>query len=782
MKSFFFKMACIFIIAIYILAPLGALDLNPDSNNKYACNGEEYKIDNGYADSDTGIDTEIVDFGTDSNDSDANFIDSDNGADASEIKTLKNGKELKSSNCTENLSNGSEKLGAVNPNLTISINDVYMDQRPTVEIHMNSSVSQTRACCCISNSGEGSHVFVSHDVTVKDGYAKLTFPETLPAGEYGIDCYTEPTGVFSEAEVSRKFFSRKHDPNLNVKVDNVVLGENPVVEIVSDKGLTGDVKVKIANSDSTYTTQIVNGYGNLTLDNIHSLGKYRCTVSYGGNNKYESSKKLVDFIVTGDDDPDLNIKVNDITVNRRALVEITANERLNGVVTVETNNSDTVHTVNMVKGHGSTTIEPINQEGNFSATVKYDGGNIFKKSQKSTNFSVYPYGEVDPNLTVDIIRQITQGDDLLVEIHTNETINDYADISISGPQQTFDDKQIKIVNGSGSLIIDEIGVPGNYFATVRYGGDDTFKPSVKTANFTVEETQNLIDPQFNIKVNDFDEGEKANVEITANNTLNGNADLYIINNSYYYNDSVKIVNGQANATIDNLSAGAYKAIVYFSGDKTFKHSSASTDFVVNERPNNESDDCDFKVILNDIYVGEDPVADIYINKSYKDSVFVSIFDDDGKSLCMDHTYPVDGHAQIRFDKKLSPGTYNFDAFTLWGTTRYYRSTFTVHKISPDLNIKVENINLGERAVFEINAHQNLKGNVSVQLKDLDDDNHSSIYTVNVEDGWGCMAVDNLSAGKYSATVSFAGDRDFESSEKTTSFAVWESDITKKKTK
>ena len=35
MKNFSLKIACIFIILMYCLAPLSALDLNQDDNNKY---------------------------------------------------------------------------------------------------------------------------------------------------------------------------------------------------------------------------------------------------------------------------------------------------------------------------------------------------------------------------------------------------------------------------------------------------------------------------------------------------------------------------------------------------------------------------------------------------------------------------------------------------------------------------------------------------------------------------------------------------------------------------
>ena len=117
---------------------------------------------------------------------------------------------------------------------------------------------------------------------------------------------------------------------------------------------------------------------------------------------------------------------------------------------------------------------------------------------------------------------------------------------------------------------------------------------------------------------------------------------------------------------------------------------------------------------------------------------------------------------------------NYTATASFDGNKYFRNDessadFKVKaNADPCLSIKVDDIYVGQQAVAVVDANESFNGDVNVQFNTL-----GSSYTVNLVNGHGSVAIDDLAAGNYTATVSFEGDDTYMADEASTDFAVKE---------
>ena len=183
---------------------------------------------------------------------------------------------------------------------------------------------------------------------------------------------------------------------------------------------------------------------------------------------------------------------------------------------------------------------------------------------------------------------------------------------------------MSIVDGSGSVTIDEDLAPGDYLATVRFVGDDTFMASDNSTTFKVNEkaVPELVDPNLSISVADIDEGEKAVAIVSANETLNGEARVYLNGSNAVY--PVSIVDGSGSVTIDDdLAPGEYLATARFLGDDTFKLAENSTAFKVNNK-SDEKADPKLNIMVDNTTYGHKAVVSISTDEKFSGYVSVDV--------------------------------------------------------------------------------------------------------------------------------------------------------------
>ena len=317
MKGLNLRLACIFIILIFLLSPLSALDLNQDGNNKYI---NQENNSNRY-------------------DSYANISADDllNGTDADFDEHLVNGTETK---LDDDLDNGTAYDNA----------------------------KRLGNATNIKNKTKGPALLV--------------------------------------------------DPNITAEVDDIVEGDDLHVKLYAEKYFQGPVYVSVGNYNTDF--KMWNGYGECTFENIKlSPGTYSLLAFNFGDDRYAETYKFTRFKVWGDSD--LNLSIDDIYLGEKPVAEISANPNVNGIAHIKLNNSDKIHDVKIEKGHGSFTFDDDLARGNYSATVSYDGDDIYFKDEATACFDVIDK-HYNPHFTARI-HDIAVDRRPILEIDMNESLN-----------------------------------------------------------------------------------------------------------------------------------------------------------------------------------------------------------------------------------------------------------------------------------------------------------------------------------------------------------------------
>ncbi|WP_458452998.1 peptidoglycan-binding protein [Methanobrevibacter sp.] len=726
---------------MYCLAPLSALDLTQDDNNKYI----------GHDNGDSSINTKDVDVAKEQNDRQNKKLDDGNSAKEVDTDSIDNNNQdnvksdnvksenVKSDNVKAADDNGME-IGRANPKLTINVNDVQIGQKATAEIHAVKSFSGT-VYVYLDNS------YVPKPVSVKNGYGKVTLNE-LPAGKYSATVKYYGGLKYKADQSSTTFKVSKFNPNLKIDVDDVNIGEKATAKITADKSFSGIVHVYLEGSPLAYDVYIKNGYGQVSFKKL-STGTYTATVKYAGSIKYEADKSSTTFSVNKFN-PNLKINVDDIDYGEKATVKITADKSFSGTVYVSFHGDLMPHKVYVKNGYGKLTIDEKLAAGKYSATVKFAGDKKFSPSQDSTRFTVH---RLNPNLSIHV-DDLKVGKNEIVTLKADKDFSGYIYVSFHGDLKPH---KIYMKNGYAQWSFEEYLAAGKYVATAKFNGDEKFKPCQASTTFTVSK----YNPNLSIDVDDIDYGEKAIVRITADESFNGT--VYVSFHGDLMPHKVYVKNGHAELTIDeDLLAGKYLATVKFAGDKKFSKSQDSTRFIVRGNP-------DLSINVDNIDYGEKATAEISANKDFSGYVYVSFHGD----LLPHKVFVKNGYAKVTIDEDLVAGNYTATV-KFAGNKKFTQSQdstrFTVRaNLDPNLNIKVDDIYQGQKAVVVVTANETLNGEANIKLN-----NSNAVYPINITNGYASITLDeNLTPGDYLATVTLFGDDTFKADESSTTFKVKE---------
>ena len=306
-----------------------------------------------------------------------------------------------------------------------------------------------------------------------------------------------------------------------------------------------------------------------------------------------------------------------------------------------------------------------------------------------------------------------------------------------------------------SYELDENLPPGTYTVTAHYPGSRDYDSWTGTCTFTVRSN---LDPKINAQIDNITEGQKLKIKITANESFNG---LVFVKTDDKRSFTISVKNGVGEKTYDNVPAGNYTATVYNKKDKTWNKVEKTVKFTVSENNNTKPN---FVISVDNITIGEDAIVKINTNESFNDDVSLTIL---GKKGDNEETVKITngvGQATIHdLDIGLYSAIVRFD-----GSDKYRASanctTFKVNdRADPGLSIYVENNTIADKTNIEVHGNARLSEPVNVQL------NNSQEYTVKLENGSGNVVIDDLGTGRYSATISYEGDKYFKPGKRTTQF-------------
>ena len=615
------------------------------------------------------------------------------------------------------------KVDKVLANLNIHVEDITFGENGLVIITLPSDI-------------DGSIVTVNvngkvYPVDIENGFGKLPLRE-LDAGDYTISAVFAGNDKYLPGVSNALLTVSKADPALNVLISDVgydgVFNINVALTGVDAIGLNGNVIVTVNNKN--YSVNIVNGKGTAVGVKL-AAGTYDFTAAWAGNDNYNAVGDSGKFSVVKVDSI-IDVAVSDIKVGEDAVISVKLLSDATGSVTVTVNGKDYTETV--VNGVANVKVADL-KAGTYDVAVKYSGDNNYNAAVATSSFTV---SKVDSTMDV-TVNDIVFGGDLTVDVVLPGDATGEVVITVNGV-----DYHVAIENGKATGTIGGL-VAGDYTVTVKYVGDDKYTGVEVAENVNVAKAQ----PVLGVVIADVDYGNGFVIEATLTGVnsapLSGNV-IVTVNGKEY---TVKVTDGKGIATGDRLAAGTYGFAAVWAGDDNYNIVTENGDFKVNKV------DSAIDVAVSDIKVGEDAVISVKLLSDATGEVVITVNGED-------YTAAIENGVASVTVSDLKAGDYTV-AVKYTGDNNYNEATgsaeFSVLKITPEMDVTVEDIVFGEDLIVNAVLPGDATGEVVITVNGVD-------YHVAIENGEATVTVSGLEAGDYTVAVKYAGDDNYNAAEVT----------------
>ena len=615
------------------------------------------------------------------------------------------------------------KVDKVLANLNIHVEDITFGENGLVIITLPSDI-------------DGSIVTVNvngkvYPVTVENGFAKLPLRE-LNAGDYTISAVFAGNDKYLPGVSNALLTVSKADPALNVLISDVgydgVFNINVALTGVDAIGLNGNVIVTVNNKD--YSVNIVNGKGTAVGVKL-AAGTYDFTAAWAGNDNYNAVGDSGKFSVAKVDSI-IDVAVSDIKVGEDAVISVKLLSDATGSVTVTVNGKDYTETV--VNGVANVKVADL-KAGTYDVAVKYSGDNNYNAAVATSSFTV---SKVDSTMDV-TVNDIVFGGDLIVDAVLPVDATGEVVITVNGV-----DYHVSIENGKATGTISGLAA-GDYTVAIKYVGDDKYIGVEVAENVNVAKAQ----PVLGVVIADVDYGNGFVIEATLTGVngapLSGNVIVTVAGKEY----TVKVTDGKGIVTGDKLAAGTYAFAAAWAGDDNYNIVTENGDFKVNKV------DSAIDVAVSDIKVGEDAVISVKLASDATGEVVITVNGED-------YTAAIENGVASVTVSDLKAGDYTVTV-KYTGDNNYNEATgsaeFSVLKITPEMDVTVEDIVFGEDLIVNAVLPVDATGEVVITVNGVD-------YHVAIENGVASVTVSGLEAGDYTVEVKYAGDDNYNAAEVT----------------
>ena len=615
------------------------------------------------------------------------------------------------------------KVDKVLANLNIHVEDITFGENGLVIITLPSDI-------------DGSIVTVNvngkvYPVDIENGFGKLPLRE-LDAGDYTISAVFAGNDKYLPGVSNALLTVSKAGPALNVLISDVgydgVFNINVALTGVDAIGLNGNVIVTVNNKD--YSVNIVNGKGNIPGVKL-AAGTYDFTAAWAGNDNYNAVGDSGKFSVAKVDSI-IDVAVSDIKVGEDAVISVKLLSDATGSVTVTVNGKDYTETV--VNGVANVKVADL-KAGTYDVAVKYSGDNNYNAAVATSSFTV---SKVDSTMDV-TVNDIVFGGDLTVDAVLPDDATGEVVITVNGV-----DYHVSIENGKATGTISGLAA-GDYTVAIKYVGDDKYTGVEVAENVNVAKAQ----PVLGVVIADVDYGNGFVIEATLTGVngapLSGNVIVTVAGKEY----TVKVTDGKGIATGDKLAAGTYAFAAAWAGDDNYNIVTENGDFKVNKV------DSAIDVAVSDIKVGEDAVISVKLASDATGEVVITVNGED-------YTAAIENGVASVTVSDLKAGDYTV-AVKYTGDNNYNEATgsaeFSVLKITPEMDVTVEDIVFGEDLIVNAVLPVDATGEVVITVNGVD-------YHVAIENGEASVTVSGLEAGDYTVAVKYAGDDNYNAAEVT----------------
>ena len=629
--------------------------------------------------------------------------------------------------------NGDFKVNKVDSAIDVAVSDIKVGEDAVISVKLASDATGE---VVITVNGE------DYTAAIENGVASVTVSD-LKAGDYTVTVKYTGDNNYNEATGSAEFSVLKITPEMDVTVEDIVFGEDLIVNAVLPVDATGEVVITVNGVD--YHVAIENGVASVTVSGLEA-GDYTVEVKYAGDDNYNAAE-VTKGVNVAKANPALNVIIDSVDYGN----VFTINAVLTGVnnAPLDTNIIVTVNGKNyivaIVNGKGTFHADKL-AAGSYNFNARFAGSNNYNEVSDSGKFNVY---KVDSAIGI-TVKDINVGEDAVITVKLFSDATGELTVTVNGKDYTAN-----VVNGRATVSVSDLKA-GNYDVVAKYSGDNNYNAAVATSSFTVSK----VDSTMDVTVNDIVFGG----DLTVDAVLPGDAtgEVVITVNGVDYH--VSIENGKATGTISGLAAGDYTvAIKYVGDDKYIGVEVAENVNVAKAQPV-------LGVVIADVDYGNGFVIEATLtgvnNAPLNGNVIVTV---NGK----EYTVKVTDGKGIATGDKLAAGTYAFAA--AWAGNDNYNivtenGDFKVNKIDSTVVVNVNNIKVGEELTITVNVPSDATGDVTVSVDGKE-------YNVAIENGKAVKTIADLKANDYTVTVKYSGDNNYNAAVAASSFTVSKVDST-----
>ena len=351
-----------------------------------------------------------------------------------------------------------------------------------------------------------------------------------------------------------------------VKLDINGTGNSSTLVITVPGNETGG-NVTVYVDGKNFTANVTNGTAIINLTNV-TPGKQDIQVIYVDANGTSSETNGTINVPKWSSAVDFN--VTDIREGTTETIPIVITGPKEGIVLVDINGKG--YYANFTDGKATIDITGLT-EGNYTATVRFAGDDLYEESSMTKAFKVTPGIKIDLD---------GSGNNTVINITVPGNATGNVTVIVDGKNYTT----TNLTNGSAVVNLTDLE-PGEHNVTVIYrdaNGTET------VANKTI--TISLYDTPISINVTDILVGDVAKVTVT----LPTDGDVTIEINGVRYTNATN--NGVAVFNVKDLIHGVKTVVATFAGNSKYAFNSTTANFTVSKRESSIS------VNVSDIKAGE----------------------------------------------------------------------------------------------------------------------------------------------------------------------------------
>ena len=623
--------------------------------------------------------------------------------------------------------NGDFKVNKVDSAIDVAVSDIKVGEDAVISVKLASDATGE---VVITVNGE------DYTAAIENGVASVTVSD-LKAGDYTVAVKYTGDNNYNEATGSAEFSVLKITPEMDVTVEDIVFGEDLIVNAVLPVDATGEVVITVNGVD--YHVAIENGVASVTVSGLEA-GDYTVAVKYAGDDNYNAAE-VTKGVNVAKANPALNVIIDSVDYGN----VFTINAVLTGVnnAPLDTNIIVTVNGKNyivaIVNGKGTFHADKL-AAGSYNFNARFAGSNNYNEVSDSGKFNVY---KVDSAIGI-TVKDINVGEDAVITVKLFSDATGELTVTVNGKDYTAN-----VVNGRATVSVSDLKA-GNYDVVAKYSGDNNYNAAVATSSFTVSK----VDSTMDVTVNDIVFGGDLIVDAVLPDDATGEVVITVNGVDYH----VSIENGKATGTINGLAAGDYTVTVKYVGDDKY------TGVEVAENVNVAKAQPVLGVVIADVDYGNGFVIEATLtgvnSAPLSGNVIVTVA---GK----EYTVKVTDGKGIFTGDKLAAGTYGFAA--AWAGNDNYNAVvengdFKVNKIDSTVAVNADDIKVGENVTVTVNVPTDATGDVIIIVDGVD-------YTVAIENGKAVKTIADLKANVYTVTVKYSGDNNYNANQNTTEFTV-----------